>query len=201
MKNRFIIAGVDRTKDILFTQSNRPTIERRLRQEADCRFVVKSNPRPSEGEEIIIYNQDNPDVHGIIDGFTTCAGQASYPYSHGPGLPYRLNQDLVVRHENNHRCHCRDILTKLPELQRHLCGIECPVVSGLLDYKNVRNFQELCDYGLVLMIVRRFHFFNPGTPETHPMIIRYSDLETSGSIDCLFCKTDYVRDDTVSMIR
>lgn len=185
MKNRFIIAGVDRTKDILFTQSNRPTIERRLRQEADCRFVVKSNPRPSEGEEIIIYNQDNAKLFaGIIDEVHDMElGQGIHIlYScKARDYTYQLNRKLVVETYENQSADVivRDILTKYaPNFSDTFVESDAPVVEWItFDYKMPSEcFQELCDYVGWYWYVdydKAVHFFNPQElPKPAPMIIQ-----------------------------
>ncbi len=185
MKNRFIIAGVDRTKDILLTQSNRPTIERRLRQEADCRFVVKSNPRPSEGEEIIIYNQDNAKLFaGIIDEVHDMElGQGIHIlYScKARDYTYQLNRKLVVETYENQSADVivRDILTKYaPNFNGTFVESGAPVVEWItFDYKMPSEcFQELCDYVGWYWYVdydKAIHFFNPQElPEPAPMIIQ-----------------------------
>jgi hypothetical protein len=184
MGNRFIIAGVDRTKDILFTQNQRLTIEQHLGHEDDCRFVIKSGDRPLEGEEILIYMDQIKLFAGIIDEVHDLALAAAGPHIHyfckARDYTYQLNQRLVVESYTDMTADAivRDILTKYcPDFSDAYVQAAAPVVEWItFDYKLPSEcFRELCDYVGWYWFVdydKNVHFLNPQEfPQPAPMII------------------------------
>lgn len=183
MGNRFIIAGADRTKDILFTQNQWLTIEQHLGHEDDCRFVIKSGDRPLEGEEILIYADGAKLFAGIIDEVHDMElGQGIHiHYScKARDYTYQLNQRLVVESYTDMAADVivRDILTKYcPGFSDAYVQAAAPVVEWIMfDYKLPSEcFRELCDYVGWYWFVdydKNVHFLNPQEfPQPAPMII------------------------------
>ena len=184
MKTCYFIAGEDRTKDILLSQGNRPTIERQLGQEDDCRFVVKSGKRPVEGEEIIILLGLSIKLFaGIIDEVHDMElGQGIHiHYScKARDYTYQLNQKLVAEAYENQTADAiaKDLLEKYaPGFSDTGIMPDAPNVEWItFDYKRPSEcFQELCEYVGWEWFVdydKVVHFYNPQeSAESAPMAI------------------------------